>query len=414
MTNSSSNALSSDMRSAMPSAQTSSTTSITSSDVSNAMTNTQTTPTPSAQNNVAPHMKTRCVQVGSVRVGGGAPVSVQSMCNTSTDDAKATLQQIAAFAHAGCEIVRVTLPSAEATSSFEKICAESPLPVVADIHFDYTLALAAMRVGAAAVRINPGNIGSFDRVDAVIDAAGEYGCAIRIGVNAGSLDKEIDARQDLTLPQKLVESAVSFSRHFEERGFKNFVLSAKVHGVSETIEINRKLSAALPRVPLHIGVTEAGTARQGTVKSALALGTLLSEGIGDTMRVSLTADPIEEVRVGWEILASLGIRRLYPELVSCPTCGRTRVNLIDIADQVEKRLQTLRTPISVAVMGCVVNGPGEARSADIGVACGLGSGMLFAKGKPIRKVAEKDIVDELFAEIAQRWPEAMQTSTHRT
>lgn len=351
-----------------------------------------------------PHNKTRRVMVGSVAVGAGAPVSVQSMCNTKTDDAAATLHQIAEFATAGCEIVRVTLPNAAAISSFERICAESSLPVVADIHFDYKLALAAIHAGAAAVRINPGNIGSFDRVDAVIDESGAAGTAIRIGVNAGSLDREVDAREDLNLAQKLVESAVSFSQHFEERGFQNFVLSAKVHGVSETIEVNRMLSQALPDVPLHIGVTEAGTARQGTVKSAIALGTLLAEGIGDTMRVSLTANPVEEVRVGWDILSSLGIRRLHPELVSCPTCGRTQVNLIEIARSVEERLQTLRVPISVAVMGCVVNGPGEARSADIGVACGRGTAMLFAKGKPIRKVAEKDIVEELFAEIAQRWP----------
>ena len=353
---------------------------------------------------MTPHESTRRVMVGKVPVGGGAPVSVQSMCNAKTSDAEATLAQIRRFADAGCEIVRVTLPTADAVDSFRRICAESPLPVVADIHFDYKLAIAAIESGAAAVRINPGNIGSFDRVDAVIDAAAQAGCAIRIGVNAGSLAKEYDEREDLTLADKLVASAESFVAHFEGRGFTNFVLSAKVHGVQDTIEVNRRLSQALPQVPLHIGVTEAGTTRQGTVKSAIALGALLSEGIGDTMRVSLTADPVEEVRVAWDILSSLGIRRLPPELVSCPTCGRTQVDLIGIAEEVERRLEQIAAPITVAVMGCVVNGPGEARGADIGVACGRGSAVVFAGGEILRKVSEDEIVDVLFDEIGKRWP----------
>ena len=353
---------------------------------------------------MTPHESTRRVLVGKVPVGGGAPVSVQSMCNAKTSDAEATLAQIRRFADAGCEIVRVTLPTADAVDSFRRICAESPLPVVADIHFDYKLAIAAIESGAAAVRINPGNIGSFDRVDAVIDAAAQAGCAIRIGVNAGSLAKEYDEREDLTLADKLVASAESFVAHFEGRGFTNFVLSAKVHGVQDTIEVNRRLSQALPQVPLHIGVTEAGTTRQGTVKSAIALGALLSEGIGDTMRVSLTADPVEEVRVAWDILSSLGIRRLHPEMVSCPTCGRTQVDLIGIAEEVERRLEQIAAPITVAVMGCVVNGPGEARGADIGVACGRGSAVVFAGGEILRKVSEDEIVDVLFDEIGKRWP----------
>lgn len=353
---------------------------------------------------MTPHESTRRVMVGKVPVGGGAPVSVQSMCNAKTSDAEATLAQIRRFADAGCEIVRVTLPTADAVDSFRRICAESPLPVVADIHFDYRLAIAAIESGAAAVRINPGNIGSFDRVDAVIDAAAQAGCAIRIGVNAGSLAKEYDERPDLTLTDKLVASAESFVAHFEGRGFTNFVLSAKVHGVQDTIEVNRRLSQALPQVPLHIGVTEAGTTRQGTVKSAIALGALLSEGIGDTMRVSLTADPVEEVRVAWDILSSLGIRRLHPEMVSCPTCGRTQVDLIGIAEEVERRLEQITAPITVAVMGCVVNGPGEARGADIGVACGRGSAVVFAGGEILRKVSEDEIVDVLFDEIGKRWP----------
>ena len=353
---------------------------------------------------MTPHESTRRVMVGKVPVGGGAPVSVQSMCNAKTSDAEATLAQIRRFADAGCEIVRVTLPTADAVDSFRRICAESPLPVVADIHFDYKLAIAAIESGAAAVRINPGNIGSFDRVDAVIDAAAQAGCAIRIGVNAGSLAKEYDEREDLTLADKLVASAESFVAHFEGRGFTNFVLSAKVHGVQDTIEVNRRLSQALPQVPLHIGVTEAGTTRQGTVKSAIALGALLSEGIGDTMRLSLTADPVEEVRVAWDILSSLGIRRLHPEMVSCPTCGRTQVDLIGIAEEVERRLEQIAAPITVAVMGCVVNGPGEARGADIGVACGRGSAVVFAGGEILRKVSEDEIVDVLFDEIGKRWP----------
>lgn len=358
-----------------------------------------------AERLLQPHEKTRRVMVGDVAVGGGAAISVQSMCNTKTTDVAATCAQIRQFADAGCEIVRVSVPTQEAAEAFREICGCSSLPVVADIHFDYQLALAALNAGAAAVRINPGNIGSFDRVDAIIDAAGACGAALRIGVNAGSLDHAIDERDDLTLIDKLVASALLFSEHLEDRGYMNYVTSAKVHSVSDTIEVNRRLSQELPQVPLHIGVTEAGTTRQGTVKSAIALGTLLREGIGDTLRVSLTADPVEEVRVGWEILSSLGIRRLHPELVSCPTCGRTQVDLIHIAQEVEQRLQHVSAAISVAVMGCVVNGPGEARGADIGVACGRGAGMLFAKGEPIRKVSEDTLVDELFAEIAARWPE---------
>jgi (E)-4-hydroxy-3-methylbut-2-enyl-diphosphate synthase len=347
---------------------------------------------------------TRKIHVGSVTIGGGAPVSVQSMCNTKTTNAKATLAQIQQLSEAGCEIVRVSLPQPAAINSFSKICAESPLPVVADIHFDWRLAIAAIDSGASAVRINPGNIGSFDRVDAVIDAAAEAGIAIRIGVNAGSLDKSIEEREGLSLPDKLVLSAVSFVKHFEERGFSNFILSAKVHGVKDTIETNRRLSRELPTVPLHIGVTEAGTRRQGTIKSAFALGTLLTEGIGDTMRVSLTDDPVEEVKVAWDILSSVGLRRLHPELVSCPTCGRTEVDLIAIAAEVQRRLQQIDAPITVAVMGCVVNGPGEARDADIGVACGKGQGMIFAKGQIVRKVSEPEIVTALMEEISLRWP----------
>ena len=350
-----------------------------------------------------PRELTHQVMVGGVAVGGGAPVSVQSMCTTKTTDPAATLAQIRELEALGCEIIRVAIPAKDALDGFGEICAESPLPVVADIHFSHELAIEAARRGASALRINPGNIGSFDKVDAVIDAAGEAGIPIRIGVNAGSLDREIDAREDLTQPEKLVQSAVSFVRHFEERGFADIVLSAKVHDVPATILTNRELSRLLPHVPLHLGVTEAGTVRQGTVKNVSALAVLLAEGIGDTMRLSLTAPPSEEVPVAWELLQSLGMSRRSPELVSCPTCGRCQVNLIDIAGEVERRLSGVAAPISVAVMGCVVNGPGEARGADIGVACGKGTGLLIAGGETLRKVDEEHIVDELFAEIERRF-----------
>lgn len=343
--------------------------------------------------------RTRRVMVGSVPLGGGSPVVVQSMTCTPTVDADATLAQVNALVDAGCDLVRVTVPSREALGPFERICRESPVPIVADIHFDYRLAIGAVRAGAAKLRINPGNIGDWERVDAVIDAAGEAGAAIRIGVNAGSLDKRIAERDGLTQPEKLVASSLEFVEHFEKRGFDDIVLSAKAHSVPTTIETYRALSRELPHVPLHLGVTEAGTVQQGTIKSAVGLGVLLAEGIGDTMRVSLTADPVEEPPVCWGILQSLGLRRRGPELVSCPTCGRTQVDLIGLAEEVGERLKGCSKPISVAVMGCVVNGPGEASDADVGVACGHGVGMVFRHGEVIRKVPEDQIVDALMEEI---------------
>ena len=352
---------------------------------------------------VAPRELTRAVRVGDVVVGGGAPVSVQSMCTTDTADAEATLAQIRRLADAGCEIVRVAVPSAQALDGFGRTCAESPLPVVADIHFDHRLAIEACRRGSAALRVNPGNIGSWERVDAVIDEAGSAGVPIRIGVNAGSLDPAFAEREDLTQVEKLVGSAASFVEHFRERGFSDIVLSAKAHGVTTTVEVNRALSRALPEVPLHIGVTEAGGLRQGTVKNAAAVGALLMEGIGDTIRLSLTADPVEEVNVAWDLLSAVGLRRLRPEMVSCPTCGRCQWDLMGVAAEVERRLADVRAPISVAVMGCVVNGPGEARDADIGLAGGRGKAVLFASGEKIRTVDEADAVDELFAEIERRF-----------
>ena len=342
---------------------------------------------------------TRRVMVGDVPIGGGAPVVVQSMTCTPTTDADATLAQVRVLAEAGCDLVRVTVPSKEALEPFARVCDESPVPIVADIHFDYRLAIGAVRAGAAKLRINPGNIGDWDRVDAVIDAAGEAGAAIRIGVNAGSLDKAIAERDDLSQPEKLVASSLQFVEHFEKRGFTDIVLSAKAHSVPTTLDTYRVLSREIPHVPLHLGVTEAGTVQQGTIKSAVGLGILLSEGIGDTMRVSLTADPVEEPPVCWGILQALGLRRRGPELVSCPTCGRTQVDLIGLAEEVRERLKGCSKPISVAVMGCVVNGPGEASDADVGVACGRGVGMVFRHGEVIRKVPEDQIVDALMEEI---------------
>ena len=342
---------------------------------------------------------TRPVMVGDVQIGGGAPVVVQSMTCTPTTDAASTLAQVRALAEAGCDIVRVSVPTKEALGPFGAICRESPVPIVADIHFDYRLAIGAVQAGAAKLRINPGNIGDWGRVDAVIDAAGEAGAAIRIGVNAGSLDRNIAERDDLTQPEKLVASSLEFIEHFENRGFADIVLSAKAHSVLTTLDTYRALSREIPHVPLHLGVTEAGTVQQGTIKSSVGLGILLSEGIGDTMRVSLTADPVEEPPVCWGILSALGLRRRGPELVSCPTCGRTQVDLIGLAECVSDRLKTCDKPISVAVMGCVVNGPGEASDADVGVACGRGVGMVFRHGEVIRKVPEAQIVDALMEEI---------------
>ena len=347
----------------------------------------------------AARIKTRPVHLGEVTIGGGAPVVVQSMTSTDTVDATATLNQVRALADAGCDIVRVSVPSRAALKSFRTICAESPVPIVADIHFDHRLALGAIEAGAAKLRINPGNIGSWEKVDAVIDAAGEAGIAIRIGVNAGSLEDDIAQNENLSLPEKLVASSLRFVEHFEGRGFENIVLSAKAHDVPATIATYRALSRELPQVPLHLGVTEAGTVKQGTIKSAVGLGALLADGIGDTLRVSLTADPVEEPPVAWGILECLGIRRRGPELVSCPTCGRTQVDLIPIAEEVERRLKGVTKPISVAVMGCVVNGPGEAAGADVGVACGRGCGLIFRHGEVLRKVSEDAIIDELMREI---------------
>ena len=350
-----------------------------------------------------PRTRTRRVNVGGVRMGAGAPVVVQSMLTAPTANPEAAIAQAKDLAEAGCEIVRAAIPNSSALDGFAQLCRACPVPVVADIHFDHRLAVRACELGASGLRINPGNIGSWDKVDAVIDAARAARIPIRIGVNAGSIDRELDARDDLSLAEKMALSATGFVRHFEDRDFGDIVLSAKAHDVGVTGDAYRRLSRELPSIPLHLGITEAGTAFQGTIKSSVGLGILLSEGIGDTLRVSLTADPVEEIPVAWGILQSLGLRRRTPELISCPTCARCQVDMIPIARQVEERLRTLSLPISVAVMGCEVNGPGEARGADIGVACSRGSGAIFCHGEIVRRVPDDQIVEALFAEIAARF-----------
>lgn len=351
--------------------------------------------------------RTHAVQVGSVTIGGGAPVSVQSMTNVPMlDDAAGphldvagNLAQIDRLAAAGCEIVRVAIPNRASIEYFGQVAQASALPVIADVHFDYEIAVGACRAGAAGLRINPGNIGARGRVDAVIDAAGHADIPIRIGVNAGSLEDALAARDDLSQAEKLALSATGFVEHFHERGFHDIVVSAKAHDVMTCVAAYRELSHDMPELPLHIGITEAGGVRQGTIKSAAGLGMLLAEGIGDTMRVSLTADPVEEVPVAFGILAAVDVRRVKPELISCPTCSRCRVDLIPIANEVQRRLNRIDKPLKVAVMGCVVNGPGEAKDADVGVACGHDEGLLFARGEKLRTVSSDAIVDELFALI---------------
>lgn len=338
------------------------------------------------------------ITIGDVPVGGGAPVSVQSMTNTDTRDAESTLSQIRSLAAYGCEIVRVAVPDEEAAAALARITAESPLPVVADVHFKSTLAVLALEAGASGLRINPGNIGGRSKVEAVVEAARSAGTPIRIGVNSGSLPRERRAQQQRDPVAALVETTLDFVQLFEDLHFYNFKVSAKSSSVPETIGANLALAKQID-YPLHLGVTEAGTVRTGAVRSAVGIGALLSQGVGDTIRVSLTADPVEEVRTGYEILRSLGLRERGPSLISCPTCGRTEIDIEAIATEVEERLGDLKQSIEVAVMGCVVNGPGEARRADFGIAGGRGEGLVFARGEPVRKVPAAQLVDALFAEI---------------
>lgn len=338
------------------------------------------------------------IKVGSVLVGGGAPVSIQSMTNTRTDDVAATLAQIRALATAGCEIVRVAVPDMEAAKAVGKLKEDSPLPIVVDIHFDYRLALESIAAGADKVRINPGNIGGEDRVKAVADACRLRGIPIRIGVNGGSLEKPLLAKYGGVCPEAMVESAFGHIRLLEKFDFDDICVSLKSSSVPMTMKAYQ-LMHEQSNYPLHIGVTEAGTVKMGTLKSAVGIGGLLALGIGDTMRVSLSADPVEEIVAARDILKAAGVRKEGAELVSCPTCGRTRIDLIALANEVEERLKGVNKDITVAVMGCVVNGPGEASAADCGIAGGIGEGLLFQKGQIVKKVPQEQLVEELFALI---------------
>lgn len=341
---------------------------------------------------------TKQIMVGGVPIGGGAPVTIQSMTNTRTDDVEATLHQIRTLAAAGCEIIRVAVPDMAAAKAVGKIKKDSPIPVVVDIHFDYKLALEAIAAGADKVRINPGNIGGADHVKAVAQACARRGVPIRIGVNGGSLEKPLLAKYGGVCPEAMVESAFGHIRLLNQFDFDDICVSLKSSSVPMTMKAYQLMNQASD-YPLHIGVTEAGTVRMGTLKSAVGIGGLLALGIGDTMRVSLSADPVEEVYAAKEILKAAGVRREGAELVSCPTCGRTRIDLIALANEVEERLKTVDKTITVAVMGCVVNGPGEASAADCGIAGGVGEGLLFKKGQIVKKVPQEQLVDELFALI---------------
>ena len=336
--------------------------------------------------------------VGNVPVGNMAPISVQSMTNTPTADIQATVCQIERLQNAGCEIIRVAVPDAEAAQAVSRIKPKISIPLIADIHFDFRLAIAAARAGADALRINPGNIGTAAKVKAVVDCAKDTGISIRIGVNAGSLEKDILKKYNGVTAQAMVDSALRNIELLKSLDFHQIKVSLKASDVPRTVDAYRLLSDKTD-LPLHVGVTEAGSLYSGIVKSALGIGTILAEGIGDTIRVSLTRDPVEEVRVGYEILKALGIRQRGPEIISCPTCGRCNIELFGIVEQVEKALMSTVAPIKIAIMGCVVNGPGEAREADIGIAGGDGTGILFRKGKVVKKFPQEQLVDVLMAEV---------------
>jgi (E)-4-hydroxy-3-methylbut-2-enyl-diphosphate synthase len=341
---------------------------------------------------------TRQIKVGDVLIGGGAPCVVQSMCSTDTRDVAATVAQIGRLAVAGCEIVRCAVPDADAAAALAGIKAQTTLPLIADIHFDYKLALSALESGVDGLRLNPGNIGERWKVAEVVKAASERSIPIRIGVNGGSLEKELLVKYGHPTPEAMVESALGHVRILEELGYQEIKVSIKVSDVVRTLEAYRLLSEAID-YPLHIGVTEAGTTLTGAVKSSVGLGILLHQGIGDTMRVSLTGDPVDEVRVAYDILKSLGLRNRGINFVSCPTCGRCQIDLIPVAEEVERRLADLPANFTVAVMGCAVNGPGEAREADFGIAGGRGEGLLFRHGEIVRKVPAAELADALVEEV---------------
>ena len=343
---------------------------------------------------------TRQIFVGGVPIGGGAPVTIQSMTNTRTDDVAATVAQIRRLAAAGCQIVRVAVPDLAAAKAVGAIKEQIDIPLVVDIHFDYKLALECVAAGCDKVRINPGNIGGEDRVRQVADACRRKGIPIRIGVNGGSLEKPILAKYGGVTPEALVESAFGHIRLLEKFDFTDICVSLKSSSVPVTMAAYRLMSEKSD-YPLHLGVTETGTPRMGILKSAVGIGGLLALGIGDTMRVSLSADPVEEVYAARDILKAAGVRKDGPELVACPTCGRTRIDLIGLANEVEERLKSVDKPITVAVMGCAVNGPGEASAADVGIAGGVGEGLLFRKGEIVKKVPQESLVDELFALIEE-------------
>ncbi|WP_349290747.1 MULTISPECIES: flavodoxin-dependent (E)-4-hydroxy-3-methylbut-2-enyl-diphosphate synthase [unclassified Fusobacterium] len=336
----------------------------------------------------------RCVKVGNLLIGGGNPVVIQSMTNTDTSDVEATVEQIKRLEKAGCQMVRMTINTVEAAAAIKEIKKQVNLPLCADIHFDYKLALLAIENGIDKLRINPGNIGSDDKVKAVVEKAKEKHIPIRIGVNSGSIEKHILEKYGKPTADGMVESAMYHVNLLEKNGFHDIVISLKASNVKMMVEAYRKISTMVD-YPLHLGVTEAGTAFQGTVKSAIGIGSLLVDGIGDTIRVSLTEDPVEEIKVAREILKVLGLVESGVEIISCPTCGRTEIALINLAKRVEKEFENEKRNIKIAVMGCVVNGPGEAKEADYGVAGGKGVGVLFKKGKIVKKVSEKDILPEL-------------------
>jgi len=344
---------------------------------------------------------TRHIAIGPIAIGNGAPIAVQSMTTTDTRDIPATVAQITRLAQAGCEIVRLAVPDETAAKALRAIRDASPVPLIADIHFDHRLALTALDSGMEALRINPGNIGGKAQVDAVVDAAKANKAVIRVGVNSGSVDKALLARFGSPTPEALVESALEHIRYLEARNFYDTKISLKSSSVTDTVDAYRLMSARCD-YPLHLGVTEAGGVLRGAVKSSVGMGILLAEGIGDTLRVSLTADPVEEMTVAWELLRSLGLRSRGPEIISCPTCGRCEIDLIGLASQVEDRLRHESAAIKVAVMGCVVNGPGEAREADIGIAGGRDKGIIFRHGEVIRSVKGRENLVRAFMEELDR------------
>ena len=342
--------------------------------------------------------ETKVVQIGKRQIGGGNPILIQSMCNTKTEDVEATVEQILALEHAGCDIIRVAVPTMEAAAALTEIKRQIHIPLVADIHFDYRLAIAAIECGADKIRINPGNIGSKERIQAVVDTAKERNIPIRIGVNSGSLEKELVEKYHGVTAEGLVESALDKVRIIEEMGYDNLVISIKSSDVLMCARAH-ELIAEKTQYPLHVGITEAGTLYSGNIKSAIGLGIILYQGIGDTIRVSLTGAPLEEVKSAKRILKTLGLRKGGVEVVSCPTCGRTKIDLIGLANQVETMVQDIPLDIKVAVMGCVVNGPGEAKEADLGIAGGDGVGLLIRHGEVVKKVPETDLLDTLRQEL---------------